>query len=484
MFKKQFLILWFVSISTMANSFILSLPSPERWVTHLTDELMNYWDMPDAWGTPVGNFPTFRCNDGLVYNAQNNPCKELHEGPSWIREQLGREYIRMKSRQTYSYGVAYHMTGDEHYLNLAKAGVDYIRANAIDRETGSVVSYFENGVPGRNALERTTQDLAYGLMGLAFYYYLTADQEVLEDIILVKNHIFQEYYNSDWDMLMWTRKDPQGMPGESGKMELVSQLDQINAYMAILTPILPEPYKSEWTNDLVKLAHIMIDKFYAPEHGIFWGTIESEDGKKFGARHNDFGHTIKTFWMIYKIGKIANDTSLIKFGKDNAIKIFEWAYIPDTGSWGESPRADGQIWKGKSWWVYAELDQVVATLSLEIPTLSRYITKTYKFWLDHMVDSNHGGVWQWVSNRDFEPSKLKTHHWKNGYHAVEHSLIAFITTSALKNQDVSLYFAGSSIDTSRFRPYFYNARDIGIDDSILIDNLGLQKIKVNFSKIH
>src|SRR5512145_1249442 len=38
------------------------LPDGRRWMSHLTDEIMPYWTVPGALGTPVGNFPTFRCN--------------------------------------------------------------------------------------------------------------------------------------------------------------------------------------------------------------------------------------------------------------------------------------------------------------------------------------------------------------------------------------------------------------------------------------
>ena len=42
------------------------LPSLARWRQHVTDEILPFWDTPAALGTPVGNFPTFRCNDGTL----------------------------------------------------------------------------------------------------------------------------------------------------------------------------------------------------------------------------------------------------------------------------------------------------------------------------------------------------------------------------------------------------------------------------------
>ena len=76
-----------------------------------------------AYGEPVGNFPTFRCNDGRKLDTAN-VCNELDRG--WITPYFGREYTRMKSRQTYAYGVLFHLTGDTQALELAKQGAYYL----------------------------------------------------------------------------------------------------------------------------------------------------------------------------------------------------------------------------------------------------------------------------------------------------------------------------------------------------------------------
>jgi hypothetical protein len=62
-----------------------------------------------------------------------------------------------------------------------------------------------HGAPG----PRTSQDLAYGQLGMAMYYYLTRDESVLADILRLKEHIFGGYWNAEWGMLRWVAKgDP------------------------------------------------------------------------------------------------------------------------------------------------------------------------------------------------------------------------------------------------------------------------------------
>src|SRR5437867_966811 len=53
------------------------LPPAERWMQHLKEELLPFWDRAEALGTPVGNFPTYRCNDGSLPD-RTNLCPELN----------------------------------------------------------------------------------------------------------------------------------------------------------------------------------------------------------------------------------------------------------------------------------------------------------------------------------------------------------------------------------------------------------------------
>jgi len=146
---------------------------PVDWLTHVRDDLLLFWDQESAYGQPIGNFPTYRCNDGSVLDV-DNPCpafSQLGKDDEWITSALDKDYVRMKSRQIFAYGVAFHMTGDPRYIILARAGVEYLQTHALDPSGGSIVSYWEGGIrhSGPPRPQRTSQDLAYGLQGLAFY---------------------------------------------------------------------------------------------------------------------------------------------------------------------------------------------------------------------------------------------------------------------------------------------------------------------------
>lgn len=435
---------------------------PVDWLAHVRDDLLPFWDQDNAYGNPVGNFPTYRCNDGSVLEV-DNPCpafSQLDEDDAWITSALYRDYVRMKSRQIFAYGVAFHMTGDPRYLKLAKAGVEYLRTHALDPASGSVVSYWEGEIrhPGPPQPQRTSQDLAYGLQGLAFYYYLTRDETLLPDILRIKDHIMGHYYSADWDSMRWVQKSVLGRSSEEARKELVSLLDQVNAYMLLLAPILPEPFSSQWKRDLSDLCRIMREQFYSAEHNLFWGAITSEADRKIGGNHHtDFGHSTKTFWMIYMVGKLTGDSEMMEFALTNGSRLLATAFDEDSGSWASRLKPDGSKDLNKEWWIYAELDQTAASFSLDDATFyDKYLAKTYPWWIAHMVDPTNGGVWHKINYPDLTPQYPKVHLWKNGYHSFEHALIGYITDRIRDKKPITLYYALPEGKQPRLlQPYYY-----------------------------
>jgi mannose/cellobiose epimerase-like protein (N-acyl-D-glucosamine 2-epimerase family) len=435
------------------------LPDTERWRTHVTAELLPFWTHPDALGTPPGNFPTFRCNDGSAYRPAA-PCPELARAPAWLASELGTEYTRMKSRQAFVYGAAFHITGDPALLAHARAGVDYLRRHAYE-PTGSAVSWWRAGKPGPPAGQRTAQDLAYAQLGLAFYYYLTRDPDVLADLLRLEQHLFSTYLDPAAGMLRWVREA--GAAGQPEQQELVAQLDQLNAYLLLLAPLLDEPHRARWHGYIATLARTLRERFWAPEHGLFWGAIHEPARRALGTHHTDFGHSVKSLWMLYLAGRLLMDGELANFAKRGADALIARAFQP-SGCWAAGVDADDRIQPDSNWWTSAELDQTSATLALVDRTHARYLASSYACWLERFVDPVHHEVWPFVSADWPEDLKArvrppKLFHWKNGYHAMEHALVALITTAALRGEPLALHFAFRQRPAAaRIQPYLFQGR--------------------------
>jgi mannose/cellobiose epimerase-like protein (N-acyl-D-glucosamine 2-epimerase family) len=469
-----------------------ALPSLDRWRHHVTDEILPFWVTPDALGTPVGNFPTFRCNDGTAFHPEA-PCPELADPPDWIASELGRDYTRMKSRQTYLYGAAFHITGDERYLSYARAGVAWLREHAYERDTGSAVTYWANGQAGPPPDQRTTQDLAYAQVGLAFYYYLTRDPDVLGDLHRLERHIMTRYWESSeaGGLLRWVLADGD-KPGEARRHELVAQLDQINAYMLLLAPLIEDPQIARtWREDLELLARVVQRQFFAPAHGMFWGAIHEPELRKLGSRHTDFGHSMKSLWMLYLAGEVTGDRAMVDFARPHVAPLLARAAQP-SGCWASGIRGDGQLDRGSQWWVFAELDQAAATLAGREPDpapYAKYLAASYACWFERFVDPRSHDVWSsvgpdWKPGAIDAPPRAKIFHWKNGYHVMEHALVAMITTAGLTGQRLPLYYAFVKPPArDRVQPYYFRGQIVDERDHPLPNIPGLHGRRVEFAEL-
>jgi mannose/cellobiose epimerase-like protein (N-acyl-D-glucosamine 2-epimerase family) len=465
------------------------LPTGREWVTHIEEDLLPYWTTPAALGNPVGNFPTFRANDGSVIDPRNPPpeVKAIASSETWLLNRLGRQYTRTMSRQVYAFCVAYHMTGEKRYLDYGKQGIDYLFTKMVDKN-GVFYTWMEGGVPGpENPKQRISQDMLYALMGPALYYYLTHDQDVLAVILKTRKYIFDTYRQGNelrWINEAFTDLEETHLPTQK---QLVAQLDHISAYMLLLTPLLEGEQKKAWLADMVMLSQTIKRDYYNKEHNLFWGRIDSPEYMRFGQQHVDFGHTVKTLWMMLEIGLRFGVPELRDFAMANLPRVFREAYSKDYHTWIEKKLDGGKLGTDRVAWLHNEMDQVAATLSMEDLSYVRYLIPAYRYWFFEFVDQQGKDVWHGLTGEPGKPGKpmfLKAHLWKNAFHAFEHALIGYITSQAVRGEPVRLYYAFDKqpADTV-IQPYFFAGKIANVE-RIEEPVLGtLRKVVVSFSQV-
>lgn len=456
------------------------IPAGDAWVDHLSRDLAPFWLRPEALGSPVGAFPTFRCDDGTLVDP-DLPCGEMLVAGPWVSSQLGKEFTRMRSRQTFFYGVAFHLTGEEKYLALATAGVEHLRTHALDRTNRSAVSWWRGAEAHPPVDARNAQDLAYANLGLAFYAYLTRDPGVLADALLLYDGIFERFDDRSRGLLAWAAG---GVGGETARVELVAQLDQVNAYALLLASVAPEPHRTKLRSDLARIARILVDRFWSEELGLFRGSLHDPLESGLGSRHTDFGHTIKALWMIERTGALLGDARLSSWARERMPKVFSRAYLPRYGCWASGLRRDGSLDAGVTWWIAAELDQAAATLALTDRRYTGYLEKTYACWLERLVDRENGEVWSWVDLDDPARRGAKQHLWKNGYHSAEHALVSYLTAQELHARPATLHFAfAATPPRTGLRPYFFEGEPVSVEESRLESRPDLKHVTVDFRRL-
>jgi uncharacterized protein (TIGR03437 family) len=436
------------------SAYLDNLPSGDRWIQHLTGELLPFWTVPAALGSPLGSFPSVRCDDGSLLDYKK-PCPPI-AGNSYLLTPA--QYLVSVSRQTYGYGVAYHLTGDPKYLGYMKAGIDYIRQNAVDRTGGGMFTMLDLGANtwGPRRELRNPQELGYGLLGLAMYYYLTRDDQVLPDIFAIKNYIALSYYNQALGTMQWMLQNDGAQRFD--QKQLVADLDQMNTYLVLLAPILPEPQHTEWQQTLALLSHSILGTFYSPGDNLFFTLANTPQDRDLAYSGVDFGHTSKALWMMRWTGLLLGDRGMVSFSEATGRRLFDRAYLPEDGSWAEGVLAGGQTDKNKNWWISAELDQFAGTLALGDLSAGHYLPQTTGYWFKYFVDTGYGEVWNGVNygantaQRDYP----KAWAWKSAYHSFEHALVGYITAQYLHGQPAKLHYAFQKpVDQALIHPYYF-----------------------------
>lgn len=449
----------------------------DRWVQHLREDVLPYWTMAEAFGTPEGNFPTYRGMDGSVRNPSER-------------------YPRMIARQTYAYSMAYLMTGETRLLELAHAGMMWLKTKARDPRGGchSRLDAQGNGIDG----PKYAQDISYCALGFAAYYFVTRDPAAEEEILALRDLLFDPA--TYWDEENQRIRDGRtpDLSGEEdqendGGWELVAQLDPVNAFLLLAQPVLSEESRrAQVLQDLETLAQTMIDLFW--QDGIFWG-VSTKKGQ-YGTRHVDFGHTLKSYWMLLQIDKRLPDRPFQPFLTDHVHTWVERAYDQENGRWAKRPTSATAVEYGSDWWIYAEADQLAATLDLIDGRYADERALTQASWIEDYVDDRRParevipGI-----RRDGSPvfgwpngDTAKCNHWKNGFHSVEHALVSYLTGKYLEDAPAELYFAVPENQAASFiaKPYLFEGTELDRtpEAEVTIGGAALRKVKVRFSELY
>ncbi|HSB21201.1 MAG TPA: AGE family epimerase/isomerase [Anaeromyxobacteraceae bacterium] len=451
------------------------------WQAHLESDLLPYWTMAAAQGTPVGNFPTYRGMDGSVQGSTSRKP-------------------RMMGRQIFTYCIGYLLTGDEALLDLARAGDRWLLDHARDTARGGWYADLDQAGNPLGDGSKFAQDMAYDAMGPAAWLYVTADPEAESAVLATRDLLFDPARY--WDSTNGRIKD--GMdgalavetymsPGGAGSWQLVAQLDPATAFLLLVQPVLTDPARREQAlGDLRTLALRIRDSFW--RDGIFWGATGTIG--QYGSNHTDFGHILKAYWALLQIDKRLPDRPLQGFLSGNAPATLTLAHDSAYGRWAKLPLSPTAVGYGSDWWAYAEADQLAATLALHDPGWVPVLADTAAHFRADYVDrtrparevvpsvSRDGSwVYPWP-----DTDTAKCNEWKSGFHAAEHALVLYLFGHWLAGTPAPLYFALPAGDVAslaaRRLPYTFPGRAAAVEDlGPLTGDPTRHKVRVSFDEL-
>ena len=425
----------------------------DRWLRHQREDLMPYWEMAPALGTPVGNFPAFRGLDG-EYPA---PTGETTRGLSTL------------SRQVYGYSVAFMLTGEERYLGYAKAGIDWIEAHAKDPVHGGYYSRLtEEGEPVDALANKDVFNLASLGLGYGMYYNATRDPEVEAKLLAVRDLVFGKYYdpvgNRVMDALTYdltTEVDTNSNGGDITNLIVPGS--------ALLLPnheILSDAgRRAQFRDDLRRVTDNLIARHKnsaAPSNRWwFWGrTLRFGT---FNAAETDFGHNIKSYELIHNANQVFPDRPWSSLASDRD-RLMARAWDGPAARWNQRLHSFGldAVERDSDWWTHAEADQTLAALDLANGfTQQGQLAGSAQKFLDVFVDTASPAreTFTRVARVAADTNPRKSAYGKNMYHVHEHALIMYLHGRAMEGRPARLYYAFPEEEalTAVAEPYWFDA---------------------------
>jgi hypothetical protein len=427
----------------------------DSWLRHHHEDLMPYWDLPEALGEPVGNFPSFRGRNGeLLPDSTNRGLSTL-------------------ARQVYGYSLAFLLTGQDHYLTYAKAGIDWINTNAKDPVYGGY--YGELDVNGNPVNPQANKDL-FGLasLGLAYgmYFNVTRDPAAEADLLAVRDLIFDKYYDAAQNRMrdsltydLTTEVDTGGNGGDIGNLLVPGT--------AISLPnaaLLSDPARrAQFRSDLRLLTEILIARHKntaaANPANRFWFWGRTARFGMFNSAQTDFGHNIKSYEMIFNANNLFADRPWDGLSADRE-RLLTRAWDDAASRWNERMRnfVLGNVEPDSGWWVHDEADQTLAALDLAQGFNRKdQLARSAQTFLDVYVDDDPAyparETFARVERTGLETDLRKSFFGKNMLHNHEHALIMYLHGQALEGEPARLYYAfpAEQALTAVAKPYWFDA---------------------------
>ena len=409
--------------------------SGEYWKKQALDDMIPFW--------------TRYAQDSL-YGAF---CTNIGAGWKWGDDT--RKYPGMISRHIFSYAVAYLLSGDEKYLDIARQTKDFLIDHAWDKEYGG---WFDVLDQQGNPVEKTKSLFiqAYAITGLTMYYFVTHDKNVLQ-YIEQSNALLE---TKAWDNInggYFNRMTREWKVIDNQKT-LASQLAPVSGYLLYL-------YLSardrKYLDQTAKIMDVVCSHAICNEYGWALENFDKEWNYTEGKPDKvNIGHNLEVAWILMRLRLLNNNPSYLRTVNDLEQNFRKYGYAEANGFWFTSiEKANPENHDDFTyWWVqaYGNMYHLCSFRTSGKEVFLSDFGKGARFWDSFFIDRKDGDTFFSVLQSGQVKDSIKANPFKVSYHSMEHCLLNFAYLNFWVNrQPVELYFAvNTETDEDTLYPVF------------------------------
>lgn len=351
-------------------------------------------------------------NGGFIgaIDGNNNPQPNASKG------------VVLNARLLWTFSSAYAVYGNTNEFEMANRAYDFLIDFFTDKKYGGVFWELDNkGMPLNT--RKQIYGLAFAIYGLAAYYKIKKQNEVLKYAIilfdLIEKHSFDTLRNGYIEALTreWNRLDDYRLSEKDA-----NESKTMNTHLHILEGYtnLYRIWKDEKLAKALKnLIELFLDKFINSSYHL---NLFFDDEWNLKSDEISYGHDIECSWLLYEAAEVLGNKDLLektqKVASKMAIENME-GLDTDGGLIYERFPTKNKTDTDKHWWPQAEA-MVGYFNAYQISGHTLLLEKTISTWnfiKNYMIDKEHG-EWYWRVNTSGKPYKSdeKAGFWKCPYH--------------------------------------------------------------------
>lgn len=400
---------------------IPSFTSGEYWKEQALTDVIPFWTKY-ARDTLYG---AFRTN----LDEKWNPVADTLKYPSMI------------SRQVFGYSVAYLLSGEEKYLETARKTKDFLLKNAWDNQYGGWFDVLDReGIPVKTTKNMFIQ--VYAVTGLAMYYLVTHDKEVLQYIEdannLIETKVWDNinggYYNvmtQDWQIL-------------DSRKTFAAQVAPVSGYLLYLYMATRD---RKYLDQARRIMDVVCSRMTDSRHN--WILEVCDKTWNYLPGNPDvvnIGHNQEVAWMLMRLCLLEENPLYFNDANQLRENIRKWGFDENKGVWYSTidrtnPQNHGNV---SDWWIQA-YGNMFSLISYRISKEEKCLEDFEKgsgFWNSYFMDHKYGGTYLSVYPSGEVKDSEKGNPYKTCYHSMEHSLLNYAYLNLWVNhQPVELHFS-------------------------------------------
>ncbi len=382
------------------------------------------------------------------------------------------KYPSMISRQIFSYSVSYLLSGNKNDLERAEKAVQWLNDKAWDKEFGG---WFDVLDAAGNTVDsaKTTFVQVYAITGLALYYFVTHDPQVLACIEqannLLESKVWDQgaggYYNvmnRDWSI-------------KDSNKSFSSQITPVSGYLIYLYCTTHDPkYLSQIDRILNVTTTNMIDKesgWVLENFDKNWVSLSGKEDKT----EINIGHNIETAWMLLRANALTGDSKYLNIAEKLSQTIFKYGVLKDKELWLTTvDRNSSSVHHPNTYWWVQAYGNMFNLYWYHATGQKKYLDDFQKgaiLWDKHFMDKKHGDTYTSIDTAGMVKDATKANRFKTSYHSMEHCLLNYLCLNLWTNKEpVEFHFKINSSKKGKvLYPVLLEDKNIKIS-KVIIDN--------------